>query len=281
MADDLRATGATVHLTDEAGQQFAVSTHGGHFSGHMDGAAIGILEAPETWHVVEFKTHNAKSFKGLKDKGVAQANPEHWAQMQVYMRLAGMDRAIYLAVNKDTDELHAERVELDKNVADQILARAYRIITTNEPQPKIAEDPEAFACKFCSHHTLCHATNPSAPAVPAPVSCRNCCHATPLMEGNAAWRCELHARGLSENDQAKACPDHLFIPALLSFAVVIDAGDTWIEYEKKDNGARFRCSRSANDYTSAELAELPAALVGNGAVDAVKTEIGAVVTEAA
>ena len=32
---------------------------------------------------------------------------EHWAQMQVYMHLSGLTRALYLAVCKDNDALHA------------------------------------------------------------------------------------------------------------------------------------------------------------------------------
>ena len=33
--------------------------------------AIGLKEAPKTWHVAEFKTHSAKSFRDLVAKGVA------------------------------------------------------------------------------------------------------------------------------------------------------------------------------------------------------------------
>ena len=78
---ELRAIGCTVHDTDENGEQFEVSAFGGHFSGHMDGCALGIPEAPKTWHVLEFKTHNAKSFRGLVKKGVKESKPQHYAQI--------------------------------------------------------------------------------------------------------------------------------------------------------------------------------------------------------
>lgn len=69
---DLRATGATVLEVDpETGRQFRVEAHGGHFGGSLDAVALGPLEAPKTWHVVEFKTHSAKSFAELVAKGVA------------------------------------------------------------------------------------------------------------------------------------------------------------------------------------------------------------------
>ena len=91
---NLRATGATVLEVDpETGRQFRVEAHGGHFGGSLDGVAIGILEAPKTWHVLEFKTHGVKSFNELTAKGVVLAKPQHAAQMQIYMHLTGITRA--------------------------------------------------------------------------------------------------------------------------------------------------------------------------------------------
>lgn len=80
---DLRAIGCTVYEVDENGKQFAIEALGGHFGGHMDGAALGIPEAPKTWHVTEFKTHSAKSFAKLQKDGVQKAKPQHYAQMQI------------------------------------------------------------------------------------------------------------------------------------------------------------------------------------------------------
>ena len=63
---NLRATGATVLDVDpETGRQFRVEAVGGHFGGSLDAVAIGLIEAPKTWHVVEFKTHSARSFHEL------------------------------------------------------------------------------------------------------------------------------------------------------------------------------------------------------------------------
>ncbi len=67
---ELKAIGCTVHDVDpQTGQQFEVIALGGHFRGHMDGCALGIPEAPKTWHVLEFKTHNAKSFDEAEKRG--------------------------------------------------------------------------------------------------------------------------------------------------------------------------------------------------------------------
>ncbi len=97
MAANLRSIGCEVHEFEPppenfpAGypesftweeKQFEVSALGGHFSGHMDGCALGIPEAPKTWHVLEFKTHNARSFKKLEKDGVLKSKPQHFSQMQ-------------------------------------------------------------------------------------------------------------------------------------------------------------------------------------------------------
>jgi len=95
---DLRRTGATVLDTDpETGRQWRVSAVGGHFGGSLDAVAIGLLEAPKTWHVVEFKTHGLKSFAALKNDGVERAKPQHAAQMQIYMHL-NLAEAAYASV---------------------------------------------------------------------------------------------------------------------------------------------------------------------------------------
>lgn len=276
---DLRAIGCEVHDRDESGEQFAVTALAGHFKGHADGVALGIPEAPKTWHLLEFKTHGAKSFAALKKNAVEKAKPEHFAQMQIYMRLMGLDRALYLAVNKDTDELYAERVKHDELASAKLIQKAETIIRATEPPPRINDDPESWACKFCQFKPLCHGHEPSAPAVASDVNCRNCIHATPQFDGDARWTCDRHGRTLNQADQIKACEDHVFIPALLNFAKPIDGGDdraigVWIEYERAD-GHRFRVSKSPNDYTSQELTQLPAPLVGNGTVDDVKSILGA------
>ena len=69
LVGNLRRTGATVlELDPETGRQFRVQAHGGHFGGSLDGVAINLLEAPKTWHVLEFKTHSNKSFNDLAAK---------------------------------------------------------------------------------------------------------------------------------------------------------------------------------------------------------------------
>lgn len=227
---NLRRIGATVLEVDpDTGRQFRVAAHGGHFGGSLDAVAIGLPEAPKTWHVLEFKTHSAKSFNGLITKGVALSKPQHLAQMQIYMHLTGLTRALYLAVNKDTDELYAERIELDGGMAEQLLAKAQRVIFAATPPPRISEDPAWYECRLCDHAALCRGE------AAAEIHCRSCLAATPVEDG---WHCARHDKALSLADQRAACAQHLYVPALVP-AEQIDADTDWVEYRLGD-GSRWR-----------------------------------------
>lgn len=249
MIADLRRIGVNITDRQADGRQWRVSAHGGHFGGSMDAAGVGFPEAPRTWHVVEFKTSNAKLFKELQRDGVRKAKPMHFAQMQVYMALTGMDRAAYLVVNKDTDDLHFERVEHDPTFSTGILGRASRVIFSSEPPLRLSSDPSWFRCKFCPFHAHCHGT-----AAPVP-TCRSCAHATPERDGDSRWSCAKHGRDLPVDAQRAGCADHRVIPVLLqAWAEMSDvAGDDVVLYRNKLTGAEFANGPHPHGYTSAEL----------------------------
>lgn len=232
----LRAAGVTVHEVDpETGEQWEVEALDGHFKGHTDGKVEGVLEAPVTPHLLEIKTHNDKSFQQLKRSGVAVAKPEHVAQMQVYMHLGGLTRAFYIARNKNDDELYAERVHYDAAQAGALMAKAERVLGAARPLPGVSSDPAYFVCRFCSSQTVCHG------GAMALRNCRTCLHSTPVMGGDAAWRCERLGRDLSIADQLAGCGQHLFIPDLVpgeqvdaaedgsSVTYRLPDGSTWID----------------------------------------------------
>ena len=227
---NLRRTGATVLEVDpETGRQFRVQAHGGHFGGSLDGVAIHLLEAPKAWHVLEFKTHSNKSFTDLVAKKVRESKPQHFAQMQIYMHLMGMNRAMYLAVNKDTDDLYVQRVEADVAYTEQLLEKARRIIFAPTPLPRISEEPSWYQCRLCDHADVCHGTRA------AEVNCRTCLHSSPVEGG---WHCDRHQKPLSEVDQRTGCEQHLYLPPLVP-AAQVDAGEDWVDYEFSD-GVRWR-----------------------------------------
>jgi hypothetical protein len=152
---ELELIGCEVHAFGENGEQFEVSALDDRFKGHLDGAVLGIPEAPKTWHVLECKTHNDKSFNKLKKEGVYTSKPMHYAQMQVYMHLTGMTRALYFAVNKNTDELYTERVKYNNIHAEAYMRRAKDIIESEVPLDRCSSRPDYYECKYCSARELC------------------------------------------------------------------------------------------------------------------------------
>lgn len=256
--EELRGIGCEVHA-DDGGAQYRVQAVGGHFGGSMDGVVRGLPEAPKAWHVLEVKTYSDKLFAELVKKGVKDAKPQHWVQMQTYMHLADVDRALYYAVNKNTDALHIERVERDRAEGERIVARAERIIHASEPPLKLSEDPAWFECKWCRFHGQCHGSQ-----VPE-VNCRTCANATPEIErGSACWTCSAGTdRGLVTlpmSHQRQAHPCHVYIPPLLAkLGEAVDADDESVTYRTAD-GAQF-VNGPAPGFSSVEIHTNPAAVL--------------------
>ena len=228
---ELKSIGCDVWEVDpDTGKQFNIKACGGHFGGSLDGVAIGILEAPHKPHVVEMKTHNDKSFKELVKFGVKKAKPMHYAQMQVYMRRMDIDRAFYMAVNKNTDELYGERVKLDVEYADRLIEKAQRIIFTDTPPQGVSENPSWYECKWCDYFDICHNGALSER------NCRTCTHITAEKDGT--WTCEKHKKTLSTSDQRLGCGDHRYNPNLIKSTPVEMTTSGTVVYENgyEDNG---------------------------------------------
>jgi hypothetical protein len=267
---NLRRIGIEVHDVQPDGSQWRVSALGGHFAGSMDGAGVGFPEAPKAWHVLEFKTHNEKSFTDLVKKGVADAKPEHFAQMQTYMGLTGMERAFYMAVNKNNDELYSERVEFDSVEFAKIMARAERVIKANEPPLKISNDPSWFVCKMCDFHSHCHGE--VAPAV----NCRTCAHSTPVLDGDAKWTCSIANTTPIQIPiavQRTGCASHRYIPMLLErFATQKDYVNGDVYYDSESGP--FANGDQAGSLTSQEIRDLESKSM-LGAVATLKAQVAA------
>lgn len=235
IADVRSIPGVTLATVDpETGKQWKVYSHGGHVRGRLDGdELLGLPEAPKTLHVLECKSHKGKSFDELVKKKLRAAKPAHWYQCQKYMQLRGKTRCLYLAVNKDTDERYAERVEYDATAILQLDARLEHVINSNRAPPRIATGPEKWPCMFCRHKEVCHTEKFGRS------HCRTCVHATPIIgEGkDATWLCEKHKKTLTLDEQRAGCHAHLFLPDVVPGAQA-DAGDDWIAYDLRD-GSRW------------------------------------------
>jgi len=233
LIEDLRAIGVRIEEVDpQTGEQWAVSSLGGHLRGHLDGIATNVPDAPKTAHVLECKTHGDKSYKELIKHGVEKSKPGHYAQMQLYMHHEGVDRALYVAVNKNDDSIFTQRVAYDRQVAERLIGRARRIIQATNAPAKLFDDPTskaAFVCQWCPALAVCHE------GALAQFNCRTCLHSTPVVDDsdNATWHCELHERDLSLAEQAAGCPQHLYLPSLVP-GEQIDADEYSVTYQMPD-----------------------------------------------
>lgn len=270
---DLRNAGVEVWDRDEnTGKQIEYSALDGHLVVHLDGVAMGVPEAPETPHLLETKTSNKKNFDKLEKEGVEKSKPEHYAQMQLCMGLAGLTRALYLVACKDDERIYAERVHFNDKVFQALLLRAQRIIKSESAPAPISADASFYVCKFCPLTAVCHGE-----AMPA-VNCRTCVHSSP--GPNGTWTC---AQG---KEMKPGCGDHLFIPDLLPWAEPIEGDPTWIRYRVKRNGREFiNVAASgfpaidAPHYESSELVNCSQATIGNEAVESARKTLGGTVVK--
>lgn len=201
---DLERIGVDVY-----GQQDKIRLVQGHVRGKCDGKAMGVVEAPKTEHLLEFKSSNAKGMKEIIKKGCKEAKPLHYGQCQLGMHAFGLSRCLYLVSCKDDDTLYAERIEYDPEFCLRLLARLERIINLPEPPSRINEAADWFECTFCKHKHVCKEN-----AWPR-VTCRSCIHSSPEMGGDGHWSCARWAKPISFDEQKEGCPTHLTIPALV------------------------------------------------------------------
>lgn len=222
LLDLLRLIGCEV--TD---QQQKVRAAGNHLRGKIDGRAFGLAEAPKTEHLIECKSAKDEYFKELLKKGVKVAKPDHYATFQFYMHGLGLTRVLYMCSNKNDEQLHIERIEYDASFAIRLVARIERIIAMDEPPPRLCAKRDDFRGLLCRQAEVCWGEARTR------VHCRTCIHATPLMDGDAAWDCSRWSKPLSLDEQAEGCPAHLTIPALMVGyeKIAVDAEAETITYK--------------------------------------------------
>lgn len=182
-------------------RQYRFSSVNGHYGGSGDSVALlPWFRHDESFRIlVEYKTHNAKSFAKLKAEGVHKSKPMHAIQMHGYGRAFNLNYGLYCAVNKDDDDIYFEFLELNHDTALLMEKKAGDIIYSQLPPPRIAETPAWFECKYCHFAGICwHAEN-------VEVNCRSCKNATPI--DNAEWSCKLYGK-IPKDFIAKGCSNH-------------------------------------------------------------------------
>lgn len=208
-ADLLRGLGAKVWTTDpDTGKQIRISAFGGHYGGATDGVAVGLPMLPPEVPpgapvLLEMKTHNDKSFKDLLKQGLCASKPKHYKQAQTYMHHTGIKFCLYMAVNKNTDELWCWFFAYDPVMGQHLTNRAETIIFGEGIPPRISEHASWFKCKFCAMAGVCHGS-----AMPL-INCRTCFNSVPQPDGT--WTCKRGNQEIQTTPKT-GCGEHFFHP---------------------------------------------------------------------
>ncbi len=221
--DNLHGIGIMVWDVGADGRQFSYSRFGGHFGLSLDGVCDGIEDHPGP-HTLEFKTMNARTFNALAANGLQKTKPVYWAQVQVGMHMSGIGRCLFMAVNKNTDDIYAEIVQPDGSASD-LIDKAERIVFSDKPLVKLGESEDWFECKFCDFAAVCHRDK-----LPE-TNCRTCAHST--AEPDGTWSCAARGISLDIATQQLGCDRHVFNPALINMEIH-DTGEGWVEYVNND-----------------------------------------------
>lgn len=194
------------HQPEDGGQE-RVSAFGGHFGSALDGVLWNVPDCPGEWVLGEFKTHNTKSFSALFSRNsVAACKPEHYAQMQACMHLRGIHKCLYMAVNKNDDDIYCEVVHYNHTVAKKILEKGHRIIFADKAPDRLSKDPSHFVCSYCDLNRVCHYEQ-------TPVrNCRTCEFSAPVADGT--WGCETHQRVIDKETQLRGCDKYVLMQTL-------------------------------------------------------------------
>ena len=202
---DLRSIGVDVRASQNK------VDFGKHFGGSVDGIIYsGLPESPNKVHLAEFKTHSKKSFDDLVKNGMQKSKPMHYAQMQVYMLGLKLERGFYYAVCKDNDEIHTERVKLDKEFAIKMVTKAHRITMMERLPPPLSTDPSWYECKFCDGHDFCHGSKAIKES-----NCRTCAHVT--CNEDSTWTCTRYDATIPLDAQYNGCDAHVIHPELVPY----------------------------------------------------------------
>lgn len=188
---------------DSAGNQYRIRVdENAHIGGSTDGILRGIPDLPEgALAVAEFKTHNRKSFEKLDAYAYNAGIPQtHIVQMNIYMHKFQIEHALYLAVNKDDDDLFAVIVPYDSEVAERALSRADAIVKSKVAPQKLNDSPAYYQCKWCDFRMVCHEN------LAPDTNCRTCRFAEARPDGT--FHCLQFDLTLSYEAQIAGCAAH-------------------------------------------------------------------------
>ena len=133
----------------------------GLFRGHADGILIAGPEIPALRYpcIWEHKCLKAKGWKAIERDGLSGLYAVYAGQVALYQAyLNYTNAALFTVLNADTCERLHFLVPFDAALAQLMSDRAVSVIEATragELLPRIADNPEDWRCKMCSHRERC------------------------------------------------------------------------------------------------------------------------------
>jgi len=184
-----------------------------NFPPHLGGSMDGILHVPANYvsqygyfMPVEVKTHSQKSFMEAKrnDESMRWNKPQHFVQGNAYATETGCSHFLYVAENKNTDELYLRDEQAEASVSAINIARGSHIVYRQHPDES-AKTQEKWRCTSCDYKNICKSKKYDEIAV----NCRTCKHASPQQDGS--WVCNALMTLLEKEKEieiAENCPHY-------------------------------------------------------------------------
>lgn len=178
--DDMLETGLPVVKIDATtGRQWMFTGYEGHAKCYADGLLLwdGIREP------IEIKSMNTKRFAAVVSKGLKDAEPKYYDQIQTVMGLGGFVSGLFVAYNRDNSKYYVKRILFDLERWGVISLKIERALSGEGR--RISKDGSDWRCKMCGRFGACQ--KGEAPPV-TKRECHHCIYSSPDVSGQ--WWCD-------------------------------------------------------------------------------------------
>lgn len=182
---------------------------------HLGGSMDGILHVPANYvgmfgyfMPIEVKTHNQTSFTAMKrnNDSIRWNVPQHYVQGTTYAVQTGCTHFLYIAENKNNDELYLKQEQAESSVTRLNVSRAEQIIY-KDSEAHTAKTTEKWRCRICDFSATCNRKKNDV--LDIALNCRTCVNARPLEDGTwtcTAFHCQIVKA--TEIELAESCPQY-------------------------------------------------------------------------
>lgn len=209
----IRSYGLDVFIPSEIKADTQIKAN---FPPHLGGSMDAILHVPANYvqtygyfMPVEVKTHNQRSFTEAikKQDSIRWNKPQHFCQGNAYAVRTGCAYFMYVAENKNTDELYLKEELASPSVTQLNIARGEQIIYRTKAEGS-SKTEEKWRCNMCDYKDMCKRKS----FADVSRNCRTCQWATPQPDGS--WTCQVYINDIAretEINRAESCPHYTSI----------------------------------------------------------------------